>query len=207
MQLHGLKSLAGTTALLAMTAVGAAAQGITISPLVGVYSQANSLDQLRGNINSMSIERQSALALGGSVEVGFLRGSLNYVSGATIQQSGSSFPTATGDIGTGRILMGAADLVIRPIPRLIVLQPYGLAGIGFKNFNYDVHQNISSAIGTVRNHSTAAFHAGIGADLMLGGVGIMAEITDYIAKADTNDSNKGLQHDAYGLVGLRFKVF
>jgi opacity protein-like surface antigen len=209
MQLRRLKALAGATAILAVTGGGAAAQGVTISPLVGVYSQANSVDQLRAQADTLSIKRQSALALGANIEIGFLRGSLNYVSGATVKQSGgTTLPGTSGDIGTGRILMGAADLVLRPIPRIIVLQPYGIAGIGFKKFDYDTHQNVSSAIGSVKNNSTASFHAGIGADLMFGGVGLVAEITDYISQGEADTSgHRDLQHDAFGLVGLRLRVF
>lgn len=209
MQLRRLKALAGATAILALTGGGAAAQGVTISPLVGVYSQANSIDQLRSNANTMSIKRESALALGGNIEIGFLRGSLNYVSGATVKQSGtSSIPTTSGDLGTGRILMGAADLVLRPIPRIVVLQPYGVAGIGFKKFDYDTNQNLSSAFGSVKSSSTAAFHAGVGADLMFGGIGIVAEVTDYISQGEADTSgHKNLQHDAYGMIGLRLRVF
>lgn len=208
MRLRCLNTVAGAVLLLAVTSGGGVAQGITVSPLLGAYTQANSVDQLRGNVNTMSIERQSALALGANLEVGFFRASLNYVSGATMRQSGNDWPQITGDVGTGRILMGAADAVFRPIPRLVVLQPYALAGIGFKNFSYDPTQNVRSALGEVKDHSTAAFHAGLGADVMFGGVGIVGEVTDYMSQGQP-DSNghRDLQHDAYGMLGLRFKLF
>lgn len=202
MHIRGLMSLAGAVVLVAL-GDGASAQGIAISPLVGVYSQANSLDQLRKNANTLSIKRESALALGGNVEIGFLRASVNYVSGATINAKSGS-PSITGDVGKGKILMGAADAVIRPIPRLIVFQPYALAGLGFKKFDYDIND---TNFGNIKK-STAAFHAGIGADLMFAGVGVVAEVTDYISQGQQDASgDKQLQHDAYGMVGLRFKLF
>jgi len=208
MRFRGSIALAGAALLLASAGGALHAQSITLSPLLGVYTQANSVDQLRSNANALSIKRQSALALGGNLEIGFLRASLNYVSGATVQQNGTTSFSTAGDIGKGKILMGAADAVLRPIPRLIVLQPYALAGIGFKKFDYDTNQNLSSAFGSVKSNSTAAFHAGVGADLMFGGIGIMAEITDYISKGqqDTGTSAQ-MQHDAYGLVGLRLRLF
>ncbi len=210
MTFRGATTLAGATALLLAAAGAVQAQGITVSPLIGVYTQANSLDQLSTNAtSSVGVKRQSALALGGNVELGFLRASLNYVSGATLNcQSGCSV-SGTSDIGKGKILMGAVDAVLRPIPRIVIFQPYALAGIGFKKFNYDTNTNVSGAFTSVKDNSTAAFHAGIGADLMFGGIGVMAEITDYISQGqgDANGNNKQLQHDAYGLVGLKFRVF
>ncbi len=200
---RGLSALGGAVLLLALGSGSARAQSITISPLVGVYTQANSLDQLRAQADTISIKRQSALALGANVELGFLRASLNYVSGATIQaKSGTSI---TGDLGKGQILMGAADAVLRPIPRIVIFQPYALAGIGFKKFDYDINQ---TSLGTVKSNSTAAFHAGLGADLMFGGLGVVAEVTDYISQGEPDAAGKKqLQHDAYGMLGLRFRLF
>ena len=201
-------ALAGASLLLASAAGALRAQSITLSPLVGVYTQANSVDQLRSNANALSIKRESALALGGNLDIGFLRASLNYVSGATVQQNGTTSFSSSGEIGKGKILMGAADAVLRPIPRLIVLQPYALAGIGFKKFDYDTNQNLSSAFGSVKSNSTAAFHAGVGADLMFGGIGVMAEVTDYISKGQQDaGASSQMQHDAYGLLGLKFRLF
>ncbi len=200
---RGLSALGGAVLLLALGGGAARAQSITISPLVGIYTQANSLDQLRAQADTISIKRESALALGANLELGFLRASLNYVSGATIKaKSGTS---VTGDLGKGKILMGAADAVLRPIPRIVVFQPYALAGIGFKKFDYDVNQ---TSLGSVKSNSTAAFHAGLGADLMFGGLGVLAEVTDYISQGEPNAAGKKqLQHDAYGMVGLRLRLF
>ncbi len=211
MRIHGLSALAGAMTLLALTSGGAWAQGITISPTIGVYTQANSLDQLRAQADTLSIKRQSALALGANVELGFLRLGVNYVSGATIkceQATNCGSVLNGGDLGKGKILMGSADAVLRPIPRIVVFQPYAVAGIGFKNFKYDADSNLSGAFGNIKSNSTAAFHGGLGADLMFGGVGIMAEVTDYISQGQADTSgNKQLQHDAFGVVGLRVKVF
>lgn len=204
MRMRILSALAGAAALLALTGGAAQAQHITLSPNLGFYTQANSLDQLR---DSIGIKRQSALALGGNLELGFLRLGLNYVSGATVNCRSGCGVGSTGDVGKGKILMGSADAVLRPIPRIVVFQPYAVAGIGFKKFDYDANTNISGAFSSVKSNSTAAFHAGLGADLMFGGMGVMAELTDYISQGQGSGSNKQLQHDAYGVVGLRFRLF
>ena len=205
MHTHCTKILAGAVALVALAGGAASAQSIHFSPAGGIYTQANSLDQLRSNADAISIKRESALALGGNLELGFLRATVNYVSGATVKQKSGTSISTSGDIGKGKILMGAADAVIRPIPRIVVFQPYALAGIGFKKFDYDIN---STSFQNVKNNSTAAFHAGLGADLMFAGVGVMAEVTDYISQGEEDVSgNKQLQHDAYGMVGLRLRLF
>ncbi len=203
MHIRGWTTCALAGLALALAGGSARAQSIYFSPLVGGYTQANSLDQLRTNADNISIKRQTALTLGGNLEIGFLRASLNYVSGATVQQKSG----VTGDIGKGKILMGAADAVIRPIPRIVVFQPYALAGIGFKKFDYDINQNLGTQFQGIKNNSTAAFHAGLGADLMFAGVGVVAEVTDYISKGlEDASGKKQLQHDAYGMVGLRLRL-
>lgn len=202
MSIRGLRAVGGAALLLALAGGAVSAQSITISPLVGVYTQANSLDQLRAQADTLSIKRESALALGANLELGFLRASLNYVSGATIKAKGGT--SVTGDIGKGKILMGAVDAVLRPIPRIVVFQPYALAGIGFKHFNYDIS---NTSISGVKNNSTAAFHAGLGGDLMFGGLGVVAEVTDYISQGQPDAAGKKqMQHDAYGMVGLRLRL-
>ncbi|HEX9108676.1 MAG TPA: hypothetical protein VF832_15635, partial [Longimicrobiales bacterium] len=90
MRFRGWAVPAAAALLLAGAGSDLRAQSITLSPLLGVYTQANSVDQLRSNANAMSIERESALALGGNLEIGFLRASLNYVSGATVRQKGTT---------------------------------------------------------------------------------------------------------------------
>lgn len=184
--------------LLALTAAPAAAQ-IYITPAAGVFIPASDLEDLEGQAEATRLSRSGTLGLGLNLELGWLRGSVAYATGATISEEGV---TDDDDIGDGSVLAVAADLIVRPLPRLLV-QPYLLGGVGLKrqDFSYD-----DDGVGTnplPSDLTDFALHAGLGADVMLGRFGIMAEITDYITRNE--DSTFG-QHDAFAMVGLRVRL-
>lgn len=173
------------------------AQGITITPQIGVYVPGNNIDALRSGADTVLVNREGDLALGFNIDLGIIRGSLAYASGAKLNESGTS-----GDVGKGKLLAVAGDLVIRPLPRLIVLQPYLLLGGGLRRTNYSFDTDaLNNAF--PKDESKFAFHGGVGADVMLGPVGISAEITDFLSQ---NTDKKWKQHDGFGFVGLRLKL-
>ena len=177
----------------------AAAQGISITPSVGAYIPASDLYDLRDELNEgiVRADKDAALGLGLAVELGWLRGSLAYVSGAEVSREGVS---GTEKIGEGPLLLGAADLVVRPIPRLLVVQPYLLGGFGFKNASYD-SDNPTAILPEDKN--STALHIGVGADLVLGSIGIVAEVTDFISRDEDDDWS---EHDAFAMIGLKFRL-
>lgn len=194
MRAAGPLVLAVAVTLLATPA--ARAQTVHITPMVGAYIQANSFNHLRSSADSVvNVSRSGAFALGANVEVGFLRGSIAYASGANVSQHG-----VQGDVGTSKVLAGAVDLVLRPLPRLIVVQPYVLGGIGFKNQDYSWSSGRFNAF--PMSERSTAYHVGIGADLMVGSkIGLAAEVSDYISKKPGGGLG---EHDAFATVGLRF---
>lgn len=184
--------------LIGIPAAPAAAQ-IYITPALGVFIPASDLEDLEGQADQTRLDRSGTLGLGLNIELGWLRGSIAYATGATISDEGV---TGEEDIGDGSVLAAAADIVIRPLPRLLV-QPYLLGGVGLKrqDFSFD-----DDGVGTnplPSDQSDLALHVGIGADVMLGGIGIMAEISDYITR---NEDETFGQHDAFALVGLRIRL-
>ena len=174
------------------------AQGISITPQIGVYVPANSVSGLRSAADSISVKREGTLALGVNVDFGFLRGSVAYASAAKLTKTGVS---GQSQIGDGKLLTAAGDLVLRPIPRIFI-QPYLLAGAGLRNANYSYDaQGVTNAF--PKSQSNFALHAGVGADLMLGPIGISAEISDFISK---NSADEWKQHDAFGFAGLKLRI-
>lgn len=173
-----------------------AAQGFHVTPAFGVFIPASDLDGIRDGAEATGISREGTLGIGLNVESGWLRGSIAYASGATLSEDGTQ-----GDIGDGSVLAIAADIVVRPLPRLLV-QPYLLGGAGFKNqsFSYD-DDGIGNALPEDQRDLT--LHAGVGADVMFGRIGIMAEVSDYISQ---NSNDEWGQHDAFAMVGLRLKL-
>lgn len=175
------------------------AQGITITPQIGVYVPGDDFESLRAGADSIRVDNEGTLALGFNVDLGFLRGSVAYASAAKLNRRGIS---GQDEIGEGKLLAVAGDLVLRPIPRILILQPYLLAGAGLRRADYDYDDDgISDAF--PENESDFALHAGIGADIMLGPIGIAAEITDFISK---NQDDEWKRHDGFGFVGVKLRL-
>jgi opacity protein-like surface antigen len=185
------------TAVLTAGGVTETAAQLHITPAVGVFIPASDLEGVRAGAQETNLSRSGTMALGFNLDMGWLRGSLAYASGASISREGTQ-----GDVGDGSVLAAAADLVLRPLPRLLV-QPYVLGGVGIKRLDYSFRDDGLGGNPFAEDRSDLALHVGVGADLMLGGFGIMAEITDYIGK---NEDDKWGQHDAFLMVGLRVRL-
>lgn len=189
----------GAAAVALLASADAHAQGIVLSPTIGAYIPASDFDELRDEADELRAEKEGTLALGLNLELGWLRGSLAYASGATIKRNGIA---GEEDIGEGTLLTAAADVVLRPIPRLLIVQPYLLGGVGLRNSSYDADDNgLTNPF--PEDDTDLALHVGLGADVMLGGIGLVAEITDFISKNPDGDWST---HDAFAMIGLRFRL-
>ncbi len=177
------------------------AQGISVTPSVGIYIPASDLYQLRDNTEQIfSVEKEGTFAMGLNVELGSLRGTIAYASGAQLNEGGVQNNNA---IGEGKLLTVAGDFVLRPIPRIIIVQPYLLLGAGLRREDYSYDDDgVGNALPS--DKSDFALHAGIGADIMLGRIGVVAEFTDFITKDETDEWD---QHDAFAFVGLKLRLF
>jgi hypothetical protein len=175
----------------------ARAQGIHLTPMLGAYKQASDFQTLKGEAQSIDLKRENTMALGANLELGALRGTLAYVTNAKLSREGVS-----GDVGEGKLLLLTGDLVVRPIPRILGLQPYLLGGAGVKRNDYSFKDD-GFAADFPKNETDFALHFGVGADLMFGGLGVMAEVGDFVSYAD----RKFGRHDAVGMVGLRLRLF
>jgi hypothetical protein len=192
-------ALFGMVALGAMVVPQASnAQGISITPQVGVYVPGDDFESLRAGADSVRVNNEGAFALGLNVELGFLRGTLAYASGATLNRTGV---TGNTEVGEGKLLAAALDFVLRPLPRLIVVQPYLIAGGGLRRADYSYDTDGLDAF--PENDSDFAVHAGIGADVVLGPVGVSAEITDFISK---NNEDEWKRHDGFGFLGVKLRL-
>lgn len=186
-----LRALSSAAALVAIAALPLRAQ-ITITPMVGGYIPASDVNQVTGDAQDVAKTREGTLSLGANIDFGMLRGTAMYASGTTIKNASKQ------DIGKGSVFAAGADLVIRPLPRILV-QPYLIAGAAQKFYDYDE----SSTLALKGSDRDFALHGGIGADLMLGSIGVAAELTDFVSKGADNKWNV---HDAFLMVGLKFRL-
>lgn len=188
--------------LLAVLFTGAlaapAAAQVYITPSVGGYIPASDFQTLRGEAHEARVERSATMALGLNLELGALRGSLAYVTGTELTEDGVA---NRGAIGDGSMLAGSLGLVMRPIPRILGLQPYVLGGAGFKRHGYSYNDD-GFSLGLPEDQTDFALHFGVGADLMLGRIGVMAEFTDFVSR----DNGWG-PHDGFATIGLKLRLF
>lgn len=188
MHLHTL--ISGGALVVALAPV--ARSQVTITPMVGGYIPASDIHQVQSSAQNVAKTRDGTLSLGANVDIGPLRGTLAYASGTTIKNASKE------EIGKGSVLATTADLVIRPLPRILV-QPYLVAGAGEKFYRYD--QNASLLSGG--NTHSFSWHGGIGADVMLGSIGVAGELTDFVSKGADDKWNV---HDAFLMVGLKLRL-
>lgn len=180
-------------------ASGARAQHLTING--GAYRQASDFVTLKNGAKEIDLDAGTTFALGANLELGPLRVTTAYVSGAKLSRKGV---TGKEKIGEGTLLAASADLLMRPIPRIIGLQPYLLGGVGLKRNSYEFEDaGLLIDFKDYKSKSDLALHWGLGADFMLGGIGVMAEISDFVTFAD----KKFGTHDAFGVIGLRLRLF
>lgn len=190
------KALLFAVALGGALAVPATSQAQGFTPQIGVYVPGSDLKSVRSGFSDVEAKSEGTLALGFNVEFGFLRASVAYASNAKLTDKGVTGET---EVGEGKLLAVAGDIVFRPVPRLVIVQPYLLVGGGLRRSDYSwTDDGFENAFPD--SESKFALHAGIGADIKLGPVGLTAEFTDFISK-DLDD--KFGRHDAFAMVGLK----
>jgi hypothetical protein len=195
----GWLALGGLALALGAVPSSGRAQLVTVTPVVGAYHPDGDLSDVRGSASSGTLIRDKSLALGLDVELAFLRGSLIYASGARIVGEGIEDGNR---LGTGSFLAMTGDLMIRPLPRVLGFQPYLLAGAGVTRDRYSWDDDGVSDVFPA-DESRFALHAGVGADIMFRGIGLMVEASDYISR----DGGLLGRHDSFLVTGLRLRLF
>lgn len=196
--------------LIAVAATGARAQTVSIMAKAGGYLPVNEVYEIPGAIEQVTIDRQADLVFGGAVELSpmfwpvDLRFGGDYLTGVEITVQGTSGETFPAE---GTLLMLSGDAVLRPFPRLIFAQPYLLVGIGYKRESFAAVDGSSSAL--PEDYDDYLFHAGLGADVELGGVALVAEVSDYFVGPGTVPGQGWFdsRHDLLASVGLEVGLF
>ena len=138
-------------------------------------------------------------AFGASVELDIpvspidVRANVDATMGRSIELQGSEVPGTEVDM-----IVFTGDLVFRPLPRIVVAQPYLLVGAGIKKYSTE---------GSFEDDSQVTGHVGLGADLKLSRFSLMAEVSDYISSFEEFTSgDKHLQNDVFVMVGFRIGI-
>ena len=134
----GTKLLAPTIALL-FAGPGAAQVpgiGLELVPKVGFYTPAADLATAAGALGEIVDDRGGSLAVGVALDfsaplapVSFRVG-FDYVTSSEFTYADTTGAGGLEATGEQTMLALAGDVVLRPLPRLLVVQPYLLAGAG-----------------------------------------------------------------------------
>ncbi|HEX6587870.1 MAG TPA: outer membrane beta-barrel protein [Longimicrobiales bacterium] len=209
-----MRSIVKTLAALAAAVLIAAPVSgqVTIVPKVGFYSPANDLQAAQDALGEVVDDRGGSLALGAALEFGVpmtslgVRVGFDYVTGSEFTYEDEASVEATAE---QTMLAITGDVVLRPIPRLIIVQPYLLAGAGVKRYDFSFEEDAGTDVETAFPESETDFtvHAGIGVDLGLGPIALIAEVSDYISWYETGEDESEMQNDLFLMAGVRLGLF
>jgi hypothetical protein len=125
-----------------------------------------------------------------------LRANLDYATSSSVDLEDGSI----GDTNETTVLGLVGDLVFRPLPRVVVLQPYLFAGGGIKQYDFSWDDG---GVGSLETESDATVHVGGGVDLGLGPMALNAELGDYISWFEPEGApDSEMQHDLFITLGF-----
>lgn len=206
MQPRAITLMAFVLGLASATSAQAQAPGIdlVVIPKIGAFVPLNDLGDFPLSGQTIEVSANSDLAIGLGLELELpltpinLRGNVDYVPSTDISVSG----VTVGDVEAD-ILALVADAVFRPLPRLVVTQPYLLAGAGIKRYDFSGDDGTLQMSGST---SDFTLHVGAGLDVGLGPIRILGEVSDYISWFElAGDSN--MQNDLFAMAGVRVGLF
>jgi len=206
------KAVLAAVTLLVAGAAGASAQRVQVVPRAGVFVSGSSLGEVREGTEAIKADLEGGLGVGLGIEFGMplspfgFRAGFDYATDSKISASGIN--EASGEAGA-KLLAVAGDLVFRPLPRLLVVQPYLLAGAGVKRYDFEVSE-LNEGVRDVFSESQTDFalHGGAGLDVSLGAIALRAEVSDYVSWFELGSgSEKQMQNDVFATVGLRITLF
>lgn len=208
------KVVLALTGLFAFGATGVAAQvpgvSLDIIPKIGAEMP---LADLPTTPSDEAVKNLSgALAWGVAAELGLpglpfdLRANID----ATTKKTVSPATGITSGSVNQTMMTIFGDLVFRPLPRIVLFRPYVMLGLGVKRYNYSLSDvtNPSTFQSAFTDRNDLAYHVGLGMDIGLGRMGLVAEVNDYLNNYQfAGGTAKKLQQDFFLMAGLRLSLF
>lgn len=165
--------------------------GVRLVPKVGLHRPLGDIE------TGFKMKDHVALGLAAELRIPLIpfgvRANVDYSSAADINNASG---TRVGSVSLTNIV---GDLVFHPVPGIIPIQPYLLAGGGVKRYGF--RNFTASAFPSSDNRSDPTLHVGAGIELHLLAMGLLVEASDYISRFDRG--NAKLQNDAFGMIGVR----
>jgi opacity protein-like surface antigen len=179
------------------------AQGLRVSPWIGMYAPTAKL----GSVQAIEFgEKESTLAYGATLDFGGSNSLLGFrIDGAYATNSDVPIDGVgcTSCELRSTVLTAAGALVLRPFP-MPMLRPYAVAGLGGKWYDFDIDANLEN---TLKDQTKFTALAGLGVAFFPNSpINLVVELTDYISGFDFEDGNvsttSNTQHDLFFKAGL-----
>ena len=190
-------------ALFLGAAADASAQILSLTARGGLFAPIGDYDEAQGEADEILRDREGQFTFGGAINLNpplspfALRLNADYVTGSTLSREGVT--GGAENEGDAETLYIAGDLILTPLPRIIVLQPFVAVGAGYRHTEFNV-ENIPSV-----TDGDLVGHLGLGFDARLGGFGLVAEVADYIARG--GDAGPSIEHDLFLTAGVKIPIF
>ena len=192
--------LVAGSALMVAAPLAAQAPGVDIrlNPRIGLYAPLTDLTE--DSFGSYKLDNSLAVGLGVEFDFAMLpvgvRANLDYATSSSVDFEDTSFE----DTNETTLLALVGDVVFRPLPRVVVLQPYLFAGAGIKQYDFSWE---GADPDVIESESDGTFHIGGGLDFALGPMALNAEVSDYISSFEPEGaSDSTLQHDVFVSIGF-----
>ncbi len=188
------------------TLPAAADAQLRLVPQAGLYAPVSDLGTVNTVDGARSVgTRDASFAYGLGAELGNPQGTSVRLTG--LLGSGSEVPVGgvgcTGSACDARSTVATltGSVVLRPIPRIVLVRPYLVAGGGLKryDFEYDEETDVREALGDDSNEVTGQL--GVGVEWNLGLLDGTVELSDYVSPSVLEDGGE-TQHDFFLTVGI-----
>ncbi|MEO5509217.1 MAG: hypothetical protein ABIV28_08430 [Longimicrobiales bacterium] len=183
----------------AVVSLPAAAQvpgiGLRLVPKVGLY-------RANGDLTD-GFRAKDHMSFGGALELDLplfpidIRANVDHVNATDIELGGVR-------AGTVSITSMVGDLMLRPLPGIIPVQPYLFAGGGLKQYRF--RDFSTSSFDSSNDRRDPTLHVGAGVGLNLLSMGLVVEVGDYVSRFKFSGATK-TQNDLYGTVGVKIGLF
>lgn len=175
---------------------------VKLNPRIGLYAPLSDLGEAQDAATDAAAEMAGSLAIGLGVELDIfllpvdVRFNLDYATGSEVSREGVA------EASDATLLAVVGDVMFRPLPRVIIAQPYFFVGGGLKQYDFDTDD-----IAGFQDTSDPTLHVGGGLEVGLGPLALNAEIGDYISwfeaqDAATTDGDSEMQHDLFVTIGF-----
>jgi len=181
---------------------------LQLVPKIGAFLPLGSIFETTVANRTISPQFQSALAIGLALEIDVPLSPVNF----RVNLESASTSVATGDPTIAgfdaRLLAVVGDLVFRPASRLAPAQPYLLAGLGIKAYDFEADAADTRIRPFFEDRTDFAVHLGAGLDVRLGPVSLVGEIGDYLSWFRPAEAfERRMQNDLFLMLGLRVGMF